>query len=41
MIKHDEMVKALAKSGEKIAAEINAEDAHLMHMAIGISGEAG
>jgi len=41
MIKHDEMVKALAKSGEKIAAEINGEDAHLMHMAIGISGEAG
>ncbi len=41
MIKHNEMVKALAKSGEKIAAEINAEDAHLMHMAIGISGEAG
>jgi NTP pyrophosphatase (non-canonical NTP hydrolase) len=41
MIKHDEMVKALAKSGAKIAAEITAEDAHLMHMAIGISGEAG
>jgi NTP pyrophosphatase (non-canonical NTP hydrolase) len=41
MIKHHEMVKALAKSGEQIAAEINADDAHLMHMAIGISGEAG
>lgn len=41
MIKHDEMVKALAKSGETIANEINGDDAHLMHMAIGISGEAG
>lgn len=41
MIKHNEMVKALAKSGEKIAAEINAEDAHLLHMAVGISSEAG
>jgi NTP pyrophosphatase (non-canonical NTP hydrolase) len=35
------MVKALAKSGDLIAAEITAEDAHLIHMAIGISGESG
>ena len=41
MIKHDEMVKALAKSGVAIAAEMTAENAHLMHMAIGICGEAG
>lgn len=41
MIKHDEMVKGLAKSGATIASEMTAEDAHLMHMAIGISGEAG
>jgi NTP pyrophosphatase (non-canonical NTP hydrolase) len=41
MIKHADMVKALAKSGEVIAAEIDGEDAHLIHMVIGISGEAG
>ena len=41
MINHSEMVRTLAKSGEKIAAEMNAEDAHLLHMVVGISGEAG
>ncbi len=41
MIVHGEMVAALAKSGHTIAVELTAEDAHLMHMAIGISGEAG
>lgn len=40
-INHSEMVRALAKSGATIASEITGEDAHLMHMAIGISGEAG
>lgn len=40
-INHCEMVKALAKSGDAIAQEITGEDAHLMHMAIGICGEAG
>ena len=40
-IKHDEMVTALAKDGNIIAKEIDGKDAHLMHMAIGISGEAG
>lgn len=40
-INHADMVTALAKPGEQIAQEINADDAHLMHMAIGISGEAG
>lgn len=40
-IKHDEMVKALVKDGATIAREIDANDAHLMHMAIGVSGEAG
>lgn len=35
------MVKALVKSGDIIASEITGDDAHLMHMAIGISGEAG
>jgi len=41
MIKHNEMVRALVKSGDIIAKEINSYDAHLIHMAIGISGEAG
>lgn len=40
-ISHSDMVRALVKPGEQIAEEINAEDAHLMHMAVGISGEAG
>ena len=35
------MVKALVKSGETILAEMTADEAHLMHMTIGISGEAG
>ena len=38
---HSEMVKALAKNGETIAAEIDGADAHLLHMAVGVSGEAG
>lgn len=41
MIQHNEMVKALVKSGATIASEIDGDDAHMMHMAIGISGEAG
>ncbi len=39
MIIHNEMVKALAKSGEVILQEMTGNDAHLMHMALGISGE--
>jgi NTP pyrophosphatase (non-canonical NTP hydrolase) len=38
---HSEMVEALAKSGELIRAELTAQDAHNLHMIIGISGEAG
>jgi NTP pyrophosphatase (non-canonical NTP hydrolase) len=41
MRKYEEMVKVLAKSGDVIASEINGSDAHLLHMAIGISGESG
>lgn len=41
MISHPDMVRVLAKSGELIALEMTASDAHLMHMVIGISGEAG
>lgn len=40
MIKHDELVRALAKDGSTIAQEMTGKDAHIMHMAIGISGEA-
>lgn len=35
------MVRALAKSGDVIASEITGHDAHILHMAVGISGEAG
>ena len=37
----EEMVKGLAKNGDTIAEELTGADAHLAHMAIGISGEAG
>ena len=40
-IVYSEMVAALAKPGERIASELTGEDAHLIHMAIGISGESG
>jgi NTP pyrophosphatase (non-canonical NTP hydrolase) len=40
-MKHEELVAALVKPGEIIAALMTADDAHLMHMAVGISGEAG
>ena len=41
MIEHAAMVKTLCKNGNTIASEMTGPDAHLMHMAIGISGEAG
>lgn len=41
MVQHNEMVATLAKSGKIIADEIDASDAHLIHMAIGIAGESG
>jgi NTP pyrophosphatase (non-canonical NTP hydrolase) len=40
-INHSDMVAQLAKPGEVIAAEMTGEDAHLLHMSVGISGEAG
>lgn len=40
-INHGEMVRVLCKSGETIAMELTANDAHLIHMVMGISGEAG
>lgn len=35
------MVLALAKPGADVVAGLTAESAHLLHMAVGISGEAG
>lgn len=40
-MQHSEMVKALAKPGDQIVATLTPEDAHSLHMAVGISGEAG
>jgi NTP pyrophosphatase (non-canonical NTP hydrolase) len=36
-----DMVRALAKPGADIVASLTPEKAHLLHMAIGIAGEAG
>jgi NTP pyrophosphatase (non-canonical NTP hydrolase) len=41
MIKHTEMVAALTKPGATILAELTADDVNLMHMSIGVCGEAG
>jgi NTP pyrophosphatase (non-canonical NTP hydrolase) len=38
---HSEMVAALAKPGADIVASLTPEKAHSLHMAVGISGEAG
>lgn len=38
---HSEMVQVLCKSGELIRSELTAQDAHNLHMVVGISGEAG
>lgn len=40
-INHSEMVKGLCKPGDLILKEFTALDAHNLHMAVGISGEAG
>ena len=40
-IKHGRMVDALAKPGKDIKEQITPEDCHLLHMAVGVSGEAG
>ena len=37
----NEMVTKLAKPGEDIVASLTPNGAHLLHMAVGISGEAG
>lgn len=40
-IKHEDMVRALAKPGKDILATMTPEGVHLLHMAVGISGEVG
>lgn len=40
-MEHGEMVRKLAKSGEHILRQMTPEGAHLLHMAVGISGETG
>ena len=41
MTDYEKMVHDLAKSGEDIVAELTPAQAHLLHMAVGIAGEAG
>lgn len=41
MNEYAKMVEALVKPGEAILSEMNPQQAHLLHMAVGISGEAG
>jgi NTP pyrophosphatase (non-canonical NTP hydrolase) len=38
---HPTMVKTLVKSGEQLKAEVEPHEMHLLHMVLGISGEAG
>lgn len=39
--KHATMVKVLVKPGQAIINELTPDSAHALHMAVGISGEAG
>lgn len=38
---YSEMVRSLAKSGFAIKKDLTGQNAHLLHMAVGIAGEAG
>ena len=40
-VQYDIMVKSLLRSGEDIQATLTASEANLLHLALGISGEAG
>jgi NTP pyrophosphatase (non-canonical NTP hydrolase) len=40
-LQYAEMVKALAKPGDQIIAEITPDLMHCLHMAVGVAGEAG
>ena len=41
MTLHAQMVKDLAKDGSLIAEELTGYSAHILHMAVGVSGESG
>lgn len=40
-IRHQDMVALLVKPGDKIARELTGDEANLLHMVVGIAGEAG
>lgn len=40
-MKHEDMVRALVKDPKELLGELNEQKVNLIHMAIGISGEAG
>lgn len=40
-ITYSTMVKSLAKNGQAIIDDLDSSKAHLLHMAVGVSGEAG
>jgi NTP pyrophosphatase (non-canonical NTP hydrolase) len=40
-ITHADLVRSLVKDGDAIAGELTGNDAHLLHMAVGVSTEAG
>lgn len=40
-VDYTEFVRALVKPGEVIAEEMTPDGAHLLHMAVGVAGEAG
>ena len=40
-IAHSEMVEALAKPGHEFLLTMSPQDCHILHMAVGISGESG
>lgn len=40
-INYTEMVRVLAKPGDDILDSLNSRDCHLLHMVVGVSGEAG
>lgn len=40
-IEYDEMTKSLSKTGDDILKDLTPMQADLMHMAVGVSGEAG
>lgn len=40
-MKHSDVVRHLAKPGKLIAEQMTGENAHLLHMAVGVCGESG